>query len=275
MDTERQKNKLNKGTIVLLVGVSSSGKTTIIKEIIRQDKQKSKKNRVNWIVDGCDLEYWRLKEISDMKNITAEKMSKNIFMRAIKNAKQGYSSILDFVPFRGKNYSYNITKEFFNFLKKENLKCLTYVALIHCNIDRILKHMDLRNSLPDKKEKRKNFFSFKQYGATYSIIKEKDKREIVGKIKLQDIMNAYKKYGRFSECEESIFWKDCEDFKFVVENLGITEDCKSDKIFKVGIKPSVYYDKIYQTYPYENLKNLVKDIDNLSGKENGIFHKKI
>ena len=109
------------GGLFLFFGVSTTGKTTILKEALRQAG-----NPDNLIIDGPDIS-------------KAERRSTNglaIIDRAIENSKRGISTILDFgVGTR------NLPTVFQNRLQEQNYKCPTACIICYLPMDEITERM--------------------------------------------------------------------------------------------------------------------------------------
>lgn len=68
---------MGKASIILLYGTSTAGKTTICKELQKQDSEKSPLDRLHWVIDGQDLALDRMIEAATQFCINEIKKSKD------------------------------------------------------------------------------------------------------------------------------------------------------------------------------------------------------
>lgn len=52
-----------KATIVMVIGTSSAGKSTIIREVMKQDQEKKEEERLGWVENGVDMEYEKINNL--------------------------------------------------------------------------------------------------------------------------------------------------------------------------------------------------------------------
>ena len=189
----------------------------------------------------------------------------NIFARAMENSRNGLPSVLDVVPL-GK---YDVVAEFNKYMADHNFSCPSVIAVAHCDINKIVKHMDSRNATGVQEERRDGFFPLNQYGEMYEVAQEGDR--VIGQLTTQDILDAAQKYGDAKG--GAILFENSKDAQGLIKTLGIKEgNAPNDEKIKVTTK--VPYDAVYQTDPEsENSANpqaiteIAKRINSLATRE--------
>ena len=313
-----------KATIALLIGTSSAGKGTIIKELKRQDELLPEGDRMEWQEDGLDLadrrrsEYFKMikegenetsladlmnsfgepeiagtiflgklkvgdKDISlideganaydsikGLEGLDVDKYSEKnlqylqklagkyhdpfqhmegptpednlmevIFDQAIENSKDGKPTILDLIPLG----DYDVVAEFNKYMESKNFSCPSVIAVAHCDVSKIVEHMDSRNATGVQEEERDGFFPLDQYGQIYHAAKDGERP--VGELTIQDILDAAEKYG--SNRGEVALLENHKDAQGLVKALQI------DDVLPVGetvqIAANFPYDAALQTDP--------------------------
>jgi len=243
--SKSENKEYGKGSIVLLIGTSSAGKGTIIKELKRQDELKPESERLNWQEDGLDLEYRRYN--SGNRPSFPKKIMENIYSNAINNSRNGLPTILDLVPLEICD-NYDVVREFNKYCQSQNFSCPSIIALAHCDISTMVEHMDKRNASGDPLEKRDGFFPLKQYANTYYITND-DKSKTIGYITMGDVLNAANKYGDDNR-GNVVLLENSKDAQEFIEKIGMAQDSPLDKPVKVTT--DINYDVLYQTDPKNN-----------------------
>lgn len=294
-------------TIVLLIGTSSAGKGTIIKEMKKQDGLKPGEDQLEWQEDGLDIEcskhpsLYKLhkgiiekdsdsqemfdaleKDLGEMRVLETidmgiselekhkstyspeaiekfkmliekhhepfqkareettpiSKIMENVFARAVENSKAGKPSVLDVVPLNG----YDVVGEFNKYMDDHDFSCPSIIAVAHCEVPQIVKHMDKRNRVGV--EVRDGFFPIGQYGQMYRAAEDGDR--VVGQLTTQDVLDAANKYG--ANRGKVILLENDTDAQGLVKKLGISpEEHKSTD--PIDITTDVPYDYLGQTDP--------------------------
>ena len=173
------------------------------------------------------------------------KMLENIFDRAIENSKKGLSSVIDSVAFVGLEKDF--ATMFSEHMVRQNVSCPVIVALAHCDINKIVEHMDKRNADAVLGERRDGFYPFRHYGETYKVAQEGE--VLVGEFTINDIMAAANKYGEkdkgFLDIGGSL--ENSSEAQDLLKKLGVVEGHPLDQPIKVTAR--IKYDELYQTDP--------------------------
>ncbi len=152
------------------------------------------------------------------------------FGRAVENSQKGIPTILDCVPLGG----YDTVQKLRDYMEEQSSPCPLIVAVAHCDVSKIVEHMNARNAGAQPGEERNDFSPLKQYGRMYRAAKDGETQ--IGELTPEEIFNAATKFGGSSE-----------DARALLRNLGIAED--ADLVKPIKITTSLPHDLLLQTDP--------------------------
>ena len=181
-----------------------------------------------------------------------EGQMKEIFKEAIERSSRGESTTIDSLVFYTVDFGTDqerksdVGTEFKKYMKEQGATCPTLVTLAHCDMSKILEHMESRNTGLDAGERRTTFRPFDEYGEYYEVTNNNDPKT-VGTFKVSEILEADKYDGPEGK-------KDT-----LLETLNI-KDRPIDELIAVKVRDSISHDKVYQTDPQDKQGKTSKEI---------------
>lgn len=182
-----------------------------------------------------------------------EGQMKEVFQDAIDRAAKGESTTIDTLVFYTVDFGKeterksDVGTEFKKYVEEQGATCPTLVTLAHCDVSKMMEHMEARNSGPDAGERRTTFRPFDEYGEYYKVTNSQDPKA-VGTFTVDELTKADRYDG--PEGKKAA----------LLETLGVPEGTPSDQSLSVRVRDEITHDKIYQTDPIDKGGMTSKDI---------------
>lgn len=227
--------------IIILSGPSTTGKTTIIKEFLRQNSELPPDKRLEWLEDGTDIDFERKPRLGVLGVINA----------AIANSKVGKPTIIDFGTAPA-----NALAKLKEGLEKNNLICPTFVALTYLDFRDLAERIHQRNLAAeqvggDPKNKRDILASLSHFSQLFGkpLTNTTNTPEIVGTLANKDLADAINISTQDPE--------EAKEYLMELRNLfGFQEGLHQVDVYA---RPSEY-DKIYTAKTLRDTVVIASDI---------------
>ena len=268
--------EIGKGALVFLIGTSTAGKTTLCKEIRKQDSQLPLKERLGWQVWGDDLEReWLDKEATNDNHLSRNPKDWNerTFDRAIDASRAGKSMILDTFLDHDREGGDVIWDHFKKYSESKNFTCPTKVVFLHVPVAELTNRITQRNSQAlseggDPSNIREGIGPFNAYAELYGAY-DGNGHNLNQKLMGIDVDNAVYALGRDKNKKN---FRDIdpespaliESQKELRKKLGFKD---GDDSINLGTrwKPDIVYD--HSTEPTREIATKIRELANLAIEE--------
>lgn len=269
-------HKKKYGTIILINGTSSSGKSTILNEIQKQSPEyvilkvddfwieelTQKAQELGWNKDINSDPWFYLHQYltrktgkdyfdTELRGQLFTEVSK-FYSTAKNKARAGKTVVLDTVL----EYE-NAYQQAFDYFKNEHL----ITVLIYCPFDLLLKRVKQRNALGLAQEMRTAFLSFEQIPAMYKIQEHSDE-PIVDIVKSRMVKDALE--GAIQELIDQNISKEylpkLEQFK-----RDFIKQFQLDEREEINLVPRHHYDIVFKNDIWANSQEIALQIKHLIG----------